>query len=389
MSASLLRRCARSGSTSSTGSSSSADDLSAASSSSPSSDDSKHLKELSGRNSAPILCATDNPLGGLRSIRGRSVLAMSLSLGVHLGGYELSRAAVTALFTSDGMGFGHGEEGGLSALPAAVGCVSPFSVALLWFYARTLEGGGPSRALRTHTLICAGSQIAGGGVLGAFDGYMKTDGANASMASWPQPRVKAYSRPLLFSMFVFQNAYVQLLYNQHWAFISSVLTPEEGTRAFAPIAGLGSIGSTLAAWMVSSLVNRVGLAGLLHAAGASYVISALLADMAFHYAAMGGFEPRGRGSSSGGTCAPAKNGPSKSSPPSSSAAASFECTPRGNIFRQARALFRRVPVLGALFLEVIASQCLSSLVNFIYLYKLKSTITDDAMRAGWSGKFYA
>ena len=35
------------------------------------------------------------------------------------------------------------------------------------------------------------------------------------------------------------------------------------------------------------------------------------------------------------------------------------------------------------------SQCLSSLVNFIYLYKLKSTITNDAERAGWSGSFYA
>lgn len=28
-------------------------------------------------------------------------------------------------------------------------------------------------------------------------------------------------------------------------------------------------------------------------------------------------------------------------------------------------------------------------MNFIYLYKLKSTITDDDMRAGWSGTYYA
>jgi ATP/ADP translocase len=61
----------------------------------------------------------------------------------------------------------------------------------------------------------------------------------------------------------------------------------------------------------------------------------------------------------------------------------------GNMFQQANALFQRVPVLGALFLEVVVSQCLSSLVNFIYLYKLKSTITDDSRRAGWSGNFYA
>eukprot|EP00970_Alexandrium_tamarense_P019563 scaffold14215_cov428-Alexandrium_tamarense.AAC.1 len=81
---------------------------------------------------------------------------MSLSLAIHLGGYELARAAVMALFTSDGLGFGKSkhetadntnsnnhQEGGLSALPMAVGCVSPFSVALLWFYAKTLDYGGP------------------------------------------------------------------------------------------------------------------------------------------------------------------------------------------------------------------------------------------------------
>lgn len=309
-----------------------------------------------------------------------------------------------ALFTSDGLGYGHGDEGGLSALPMAVGCVSPFSVGLLWFYAKTLDTGGPSYALRTHTLICAGTQIVSGWLLGAFDQYLHMDETQASLANWPSSKVKAWSQPLLFSLFVFQNGYVQLLYNQHWAFISSVLTPEEGTRVFAPIAGIGSIGSTLAAGLVSVFVDRLGLIGLLHLAGASYIVSAILADVAFGYAKIGGFEPSSsnRGSdgsprgNNGTTSAPGTpskgsytpiNGSKEADSPSSSS--SFECIPKRNIFQQAYALFQRVPVLGALFLEVIVSQCLSSLVNFIYLYKLKSTITDDAMRAGWSGKFYA
>ena len=48
------------------------------------------------------------PRGGsiLFSARGKSVLYMSISLAIHLGGYELSRAAVMALFTSDKLGFG-------------------------------------------------------------------------------------------------------------------------------------------------------------------------------------------------------------------------------------------------------------------------------------------
>eukprot|EP00581_Thalassiosira_minuscula_P001267 CAMPEP_0183741914 /NCGR_PEP_ID=MMETSP0737-20130205/63444_1 /TAXON_ID=385413 /ORGANISM="Thalassiosira miniscula, Strain CCMP1093" /LENGTH=122 /DNA_ID=CAMNT_0025977405 /DNA_START=84 /DNA_END=448 /DNA_ORIENTATION=+ len=64
---------------------------------------------------APIAPLKNN--AGWFSNRGRSVLFMSLSLAVHLGGYELARATVMALFTSDTLGFGHGEEGGLSALP--------------------------------------------------------------------------------------------------------------------------------------------------------------------------------------------------------------------------------------------------------------------------------
>jgi len=310
-----------------------------------------------------------------------------------------------ALFTSDGLGFGKGEDGGLTTLPMAVGCVSPFSVALLWFYATTLDAGGPSYALRTHTLICAGMMIVSGWMLKAFDQYLQVDDATAAaLAGWPFARVKAWSQPLLFLLFVFQNAYVQLLYNQHWAFISSVLTPEEGIRVFAPIAGLGSIGSTLAAGLVSVLVDRLGLIGLLHISGASYIVSAILADVAYGMARIGGFEPGGDASKYGGisssgdhkrndstmmaTTHSVGNKGTYTAVNGSKENATSSCK-KGNIFQQAYALFQRVPVLGALFVEVLVSQCLSSLVNFIYLYKLKSTITDDAMRAGWSGNFYA
>ena len=96
----------------------------------------------------------------LFSPRGKSVASMSFALAIHLGGYECSRAAVMALFTSDGLGFGKSkkdksQESELSALPMAVGCVSPFAVALVWFYGKTLSHGGPSYVLRTHTLIVA------------------------------------------------------------------------------------------------------------------------------------------------------------------------------------------------------------------------------------------
>ncbi len=54
------------------------------------------------------------------------------------------------------------------------------------------------------------------------------------------------SKIFIFALFIFQSANVQFLYTQHWSFLGSVLTPEEGKVWFAPIAGIGSITSTLA-----------------------------------------------------------------------------------------------------------------------------------------------
>jgi len=361
----------------------------------------------------PTTRSSSNNMSLLFSPRGKAVTSMSFALAIHLGGYELSRASVMSLFTSDGLGFGKkdkNQESELSALPMAVGCVSPFAVALVWFYGKTLSHGGPSYALRTHTLICAAAQIGTGWILKMFDQCLDAvDDANdndgvCSLGS--VGNVKTMSQMLLFLQFVFQSAYVQLLYAQHWAFISSVLTAEEGSRLFAPIAGLGSIGSTLAAGSVSMLVESFGLIGLMYMAGISYIVCAILANMAFSTAKSHGFEPSSSGkaekneepqtsisssSSDGrGAYAPINSGAKDSSLTSSpSTNATIPCLKKNNIFQQAYSLFHRVPVLGALFVEVIISQCLSSLVNYIYLYKLKVTITDDSDRAGWSGKFYA
>ena len=92
----------------------------------------------------------------LFSARGKSVLYMSISLAIHLGGYELSRAAVMALFTSDKLGFGKGKEGGLSALPMAVGCVSPFagkSAFVLFYHMNSIVLYAVSVILLLHLIL--------------------------------------------------------------------------------------------------------------------------------------------------------------------------------------------------------------------------------------------
>jgi hypothetical protein len=93
-----------------------------------------------------------------------------------------------------------------------------------------------------------------------------------------------FSKPILFILFVYQSANVQFLYTQHWSFLGSILTSEEGKLWFAPIAGVGSIASTLAAASVPQLVERIGLLGLLGFAGFVIGSSCYFGDAAYRVA---------------------------------------------------------------------------------------------------------
>ena len=56
------------------------------------------------------------------------------------------------------------------------------------------------------------------------------------------------------------------------------------------------------------------------------------------------------------------------------------------LITKARGLFRRVPVLKALFIEILAGQGLATLLNVCFVTKLSESIPDDSLRAGWMGK---
>ena len=61
------------------------------------------------------------------SPKAQSVVCMTLASAIHFAGHEWVRSSTVTLFTSDQYGFTNP-----AALPLAVGCVSPFSVGLLW-----------------------------------------------------------------------------------------------------------------------------------------------------------------------------------------------------------------------------------------------------------------
>ena len=55
------------------------------------------------------------------------------------------------------------------------------------------------------------------------------------------------------------------------------------------------------------------------------------------------------------------------------------------LIRTASNLFSRVPVLSSLCTEVLVSQCVSSMINFLFVLKVQEYIPNDEERARWTG----
>lgn len=148
----------------------------------------------------------------------------------------------------------------------------------LQIFSKMLNKFGPRYALVQSTLYGASFLI----IIGICLKYLTSqEGRVRSLFGIDS---KIIVKALLFALFMFQSANVQFLYTQHWSFLGSILTPEEGKVWFAPIAGIGSITSTLAASHVSTMVEKIGLIGLLCAAGLIIGSSAIFADAAYKVA---------------------------------------------------------------------------------------------------------
>ena len=90
-----------------------------------------------------------------------------------------------------------------------------------------------------------------------------------------------FTKILVGFLFIFQNSYIQFLYQQHWSFLGSILDSNEGAKYFASIAGVSSLASTVAASLVSKVVATVGLTGLMVAASASLTGTIPLCNLAY------------------------------------------------------------------------------------------------------------
>lgn len=301
----------------------------------------------------------------VNQLRMLSVCLMALSMALHYLGYEFARSATVALFTASPVppspggstpslpGFGKSS----AAIGAAMAAVCPTAAILLAWYGRVLDFYGPRGALRVTGTSCAAALALGGAAVHAMAGTTKF--------LTLRPRA---TRAFLFALFVFRESYVQLLGTQHWSFMGSVLKPEEGRKFFAPIAGASSVAAAVGGTFTRGLVGGVGLGGLLVCAAVTGGGSVLAADAAYRLAEHGGFDPREEKAKSKGC---------------------KEHTQKGAWGSATSLLFKRVPVLGALYRETLACQSLSSVLNVMFFRRLTESVPNDGERAGWTGKFYA
>jgi MFS family permease len=327
-------------------------------------------KGKNNKNSNDVANPMEKILGVPVTPEGKSAFFMAVAMAFHYFGYSLARPVTVALFTSASTGYA----GFNAAFPFAMAFVSPTALLLLMGYGRLLDRLGPQGALRWSTLCCSFVLSVSAVAIAAF-------GRTGLMAG-KIPAVKLITGPL----FVFREAYVQLLTSQYWSFIASVLTPSQSARWFGPIAGLTSIASAVAGVSVSPLVDRIGLAGSLLGTGLMLLLSLGGTKIAYGVASKYGFTPVDKRKLALVGKPPAK-GPTKGK--DKQVASPTAKKDSSSMFEKASNLFARVPVLKALFFEILASQGLATVLNVCFVAALGAAIPDDNERAGWVGVFFS
>lgn len=279
---------------------------------------------------------------------------MAMAMSMHFFGYEFARSATMTLLTSSRTGFKSN-----AALPFALAFVCPASLAMLSIYTKVLDVAGPRAALKSTAIFCSAG-------LSIFALVLRSLTLSTPASSPPLPITKF----LVVSLFVFREAYVQLMATQHWSFMGSVLDSSSGAKWFGPIAGASSISSAVAGYAIGPLVNRFGVYGLLVLTSVSLLASLLFAEGAYTIAERHGFNPADQHKSS--------KSKSKGKPSS-----------HESLISKADSLFKRVPALKWLFIETLICQGLSTVLNVTFISKLRAVLPSDADRAAWMGKFYA
>lgn len=301
--------------------------------------------------------------------QGSSVLCMAIAMSLHYLSYSIARPSTIALFTSAKTGFA----GNTAAFPLAMAFISPTSLMLLFLYGKILGKAGPRGAIRQTTFLCASALWFAGALVFFLQG-MELDPIPIPFIGNGGASIKVI-QIVVGALFIFRESYVQLLTSQYWAFMASILTPDQSAKWFSPISGLTSVTSAISGLGVRSLVDKLGLPGALGVAGGILVTSLIFTEKAYTISDAGGFTPADE--------------QMKKSKRHGAAESAEGDEKKKSLIKKASALFGRVPVLKALFMEILAGQGLATLLNVCFVTKLSESLPDDMVRAGWMGKFFA
>lgn len=309
---------------------------------------------------------TNQSESGAITPQGLSVLYMAIAMSLHYLSYSIARPSTIALFTSAKTGFA----GNTAAFPLAMAFISPASLSLLLLYGKILGKAGPRGAiLQTTFLVASILWISAGSVHFLSQGSIGTDLSISLFGLADMSILQA----LVGALFIFRESYVQLLTSQYWSFMASILSPNQSAKWFSPISGLTSITSAIAGLGVKKVVEKVGLAGALGVAGCVLICSLIFTEKAYSLADKHGFTPMDEDANNKKT--KSNNGSSEEKEES--------------LIKKASSLFGRVPILKALFIEILCGQGLATLLNVCFVTKLSESIPEDTQRAGWMGKFFA
>ncbi|GKY91913.1 hypothetical protein MPSEU_000162900 [Mayamaea pseudoterrestris] len=292
--------------------------------------------------------------------RSLCIIYMTFASSCHYIGYEFARAGTFALFTSPRHGFANGW-----AVSLATACISPCSMLLLYMYTKLYDAYGPRRTLKITCVAFAAILFIGGIVLSLC---IEQKAEAVTTLALSQTTWSTYlTRVSLFSLFTIQNSMVYLLSTQHWSFLGSVVTSPTQTSW---IAGVGSIFSTMGGMIAGRQWFGADLTKLLLAAGGCLLASAWCGDESYRIAENEGLLTIRQDASS-------------------KTKKSDEKMHSLSLIQRALALFRRVPVLGRLCLEVFCYQSQSSLLNYLYVVAVKDTLKNDMDRAKHTASTYA
>lgn len=236
---------------------------------------------------------------------------------------------------------------GADALPYTVALGAPSSALVLYLYARSIRLNGAKYTRRISELSCI--------LIFLF------------IIRFRKVTHEGFKKFLIIFFYCFREIYVSLLSTQYWSSIASNL--DKNTSGYlVKYTAVVSIASAVGGYCVQVLVGVWGVKGLLITTIIAVILSTICAEI--------------------GTISTSDVKVDKVQYTSNQVPTSTS-KPKLNIWRDSYELFYKYDILKLLYLEAIAHQSCSNMLNMMFYDMLRKHISDNISRASVVGYFFA